>query len=289
MRERLQKILASAGVASRREAEELIRSGKVYVNGRRITEMGYQADAAKDTIVADGQRVRTEPLRTIMLNKPRGVLTTMDDPEGRDTVAELVRDEPVRLFPVGRLDRRSEGLLLMTNDGELAQLLTHPRYGVSKIYHLEVSRQVADEDLRKLERGVQLEDGPTLPTRVEALEQKMGFWYKMTISEGRNRQIRRMFAALGYYVMRLRRVQVGSLRIGDLKPGAKRQLTRMELERLRASAGAARKGEREGGSKPGSSQENHRHRSGGGGPARGLERSPSRGTGDSARAKRPRR
>ena len=236
MKERLQKILAAAGVASRREAEELIRAGVVSVNGTRVSIMGYKADPVRDVIMVRGQKITSDPLRTIMLNKPRGVVTTMDDPEGRSSVADLIADEPARLFPVGRLDRRSEGLLLMTNDGELAQLLTHPKYGVAKVYHVETSREVTVDDQVKLAKGIMLDDGPTLPIAIEPLPLKMGIWYKIIISEGRNRQIRRMFEALGYYVARLRRVQVGSLRLGDLKPGEKRVLTRFELERLRRSA-----------------------------------------------------
>ena len=237
MKERLQKIIAAAGLASRRGAEELIRLGKVNVNGRIITEMGFLADPDKDRIYVQGQRLQqAERLRTIMLYKPRGILTTMSDPEQRKTVADLIEDEQVRLFPIGRLDRQSEGLLLLTNDGELANLLTHPKHGVSKVYQVELSREADPLDLKKLEEGIMLDDGPTLPTKCEPLPLKFGFWYKMVISEGRNRQIRRMFEALGYFVVRLRRVQVGTLRIGDLKPGEKRPLTKMEIDKLRQFA-----------------------------------------------------
>lgn len=258
MKERLQKILASAGVASRREAENLIRMGKVSLNGRVVTEMGVLADVGKDSIVVDGTLLHTEAKRTIMLNKPRGVLTTMHDPEGRPCVADLVKDETVRLFPVGRLDRRSEGLLLLTNDGDLAELLTHPRHGVSKIYQVQASRELDDSALKQLQQGVQLDDGPTLPIHIEALPLKMGYWYKLTISEGRNRQIRRMFEAIGHFVLRLRRVQVGPQRLGDLKPGAKRALTRYELERLRLAAEGVGKERNQGGSPRRTATPHHR-------------------------------
>ncbi|MCL2497961.1 MAG: rRNA pseudouridine synthase [Symbiobacteriaceae bacterium] len=232
MRERLQKILAAAGVASRRDAEELIRQGKVTVNGRVVTQMGAQADSRKDVIHVAGQRVYAEPLRTIMFYKPRGVLTTLDDPSGRSAVADFIKDEPVRLFPVGRLDRQSEGLLLLTNDGELANLLTHPRYGVAKIYQAALDRPLTLVAQQRLEQGVELEDGPTLPIKVVPLPQKEGNWYQITIREGRNRQIRRMFTAVDYTVERLRRVQIGNLKLGDLRPGGKRPLTALELSRL---------------------------------------------------------
>jgi len=284
VKERLQKILAAAGVASRREAEEMIRAGFVSVNGKVVTAMGSQADAVRDTILVKGQKLRQEPLRTIMLNKPRGVLTTLDDPQGRPTVADFIKDEPVRLFPVGRLDRRSEGLLLLTNDGELAQLLTHPKFGVVKTYHAEVSREVSVDDQVKLSKGIMLDDGPTQPIIIEPLPQKMGIWYRIEISEGRNRQIRRMFEALGYFVGRLRRVQVGNLRLGDLKPGAKRTLTRFELERLRRLAqGTERRGAT---GVVRTTSESPRRRSGSGRSAGSMERRQSGSSGDTRRGKR---
>ena len=236
MRERLQKILAASGVASRRKAEELIREGRVRVNGKVISEMGFMADAAIDTIRVDGKRILTEGKKTILINKPRGMLTTMNDPRGRDSVAELVKGAKERLFPVGRLDRLSEGMLLMTNDGELAYLLTHPKHAVAKVYHVEIDREASEGDLDQLRKGIVLDDGITLPTELTPLYQKMGFWYKMTIKEGRNRQIRRMFAFLGYEVIHLRRVQIGRLMLGNLRPGEQRELTRLELIRLRSEA-----------------------------------------------------
>lgn len=284
MRERLQKIIAAAGKASRREAEEMIRAGQVNVNGRIVTEMGFLADAQKDKIYVRGERLLgPETLRTIMLYKPRGIIVTMDDPRGRRSVANLIEDEKVRLFPVGRLDRQSEGLLLLTNDGALANRLTHPRHGVQKVYHVESSRPLDLLDLAKLEKGIELDDGPTLPTKCEPLPQKEGFWYKMTIKEGRNRQIRRMFEALGYVVMRLKRVQVGNLRLGDLKPGEKRALTRFEVERLRNFAegeeGKGREHDKKG----------HRGRSGAGRADGSAAGRTVRGAGKPAGAKRPHR
>ena len=284
MPERLQKIIAAAGIASRREAETLILEGHVKVNGRVVTEMGTQADIHKDIIVVNGERLaRPETLRTIMLYKPRGVLVTMDDPQGRRTVADLIEDEDVRLFPVGRLDRQSEGLLLLTNDGDLAQMLTHPSHGVQKIYHVEMSREVDLRDLEKLEKGIVLEDGPTQPTVCEPLYQKEGFWYKMIIKEGRNRQIRRMFEALGYVVLRLKRVQVGNLRIGDLRPGTKRALTRMEIDRLRQAATPETRGDKQNDKK---SSSNRGRPSRPNGSATGR---PARRPGNPDRAQRPHR
>lgn len=227
--ERLQKVLARAGLASRRACEELIRAGRVTVNGRRA-ELGVRVDPAHDVVAVDGARVPLDPeLRYYVLNKPPGVVTTARDPGRRPDVSAYYPEGP-RVFPVGRLDRDTEGLLLLTNDGELAHRVAHPRYRVEKEYLAEVEGDVGERVLRRLGRGVMLEDGPATPSSVRragAVEGRAAL--RIVMTEGRKREVRRMLAAVGLPVRRLVRVRVGSIRLGRLGPGAVRSLTAEEV------------------------------------------------------------
>jgi len=240
--ERLQKYLAHCGVASRRRAEELITAGAVTVNGRVARELGVRVDPEHDAVRVRGERVRPaqRPIY-LLLNKPTGVVTTMRDPEGRPVVLDLLpdhwRDE--RVYPVGRLDQYSEGLLLLTNDGALALRLTHPRYALTKEYHALVRGRPDAATLERFAQGLSLEGEtrPTAPARVWLLgageDDPATTWVAAELHEGRNRQVRRMFEALGHHVLRLRRVRVGPLTLGDLRVGAVRALTQRELAALR--------------------------------------------------------
>ncbi|MGI9862181.1 pseudouridine synthase [Moorella naiadis] len=231
---RLQKYLALAGVASRRRAEELIRAGRVRVNDRVITAMGVQVEPGQDMVAVDGRRVElAEQKYYVLLYKPAGYVTTTADPRGRLKVTDLVRDIPARLYPVGRLDYATEGLLLLSNDGELTLRLTHPRYGVEKTY-LALVRGLPDANtIAHLRRGVNLEDGPTAPARVHLRRAgKNEALLELTLREGRNREVRRMLAAVGHPVLRLRRIRQAFLTLKGLKPGAYRHLTPAEVEGL---------------------------------------------------------
>lgn len=244
--ERLQKYLARCGVASRRRAEELIVAGAVMVNGRVVSELGVRVDPERDVVRVRGDRV--QPVQRpvyLLLNKPAGVVTTVSDPEGRTTVLDLLppqwRDQ--RVYPVGRLDQYTEGLLLLTNDGELALRLTHPRYALTKEYHALVRGRPDVEALAEFERGLMLpgEKRPTAPARAWLLgpgDDAGTTWVAAELHEGRNRQARRMFDAIGYHALRLRRVRVGPLTLGDLRPGEARPLTARELAALRAATEA---------------------------------------------------
>ena len=234
-KERLQKVMAACGVASRRECEKYITAGRVAVNGRTVTELGTRV-GPRDTIAVDGVPLRRKPVkRTLLLYKPRGVVTTMKDPQGRPTVADLVAKLPERLYPVGRLDYQTEGLLLMTNDGELAQHLTHPSHHVNKTYLVEVRGRVPEEKLDLLRLGVPLEDGLTASAMVyvqEVDEARHVTRFTITIHEGRNRQVRRMCDFIGFPVKHLKRIQVGSLTLEGMKKGQYRDLTPEELADL---------------------------------------------------------
>jgi 23S rRNA pseudouridine2605 synthase len=233
-RERLQKYLARSGVASRRASEQIIVGGRVRVNGQQTVELGTTVDPEHDRIEVDGRAVR--PPRTLSylaLNKPIGVVSTASDPRGRRTVLDLVPDD-ARLFPVGRLDYDSEGLILLTDDGELAARLTHPRHGVEKEYRALLRGDVTDEVLRQLSAGVEIDGRRTAPATFERLESHTdGVWVRVVLHEGRNRQIRRMVEAVGLDVVRLVRVRVGSLRLGGLAPGGWRRLSEAEVAALR--------------------------------------------------------
>ncbi len=231
---RLQKYMADCGIASRRKSEELIASGKVKVNGK-VASIGDKVDPKKDKVSVEGQAVRAETeFRYIMLNKPRGFITTMSDERGRKCVAELVSDVGVRVFPVGRLDKDSEGLLLLTNDGEFANNLTHPSKHVPKTYRVTVRPAINEEILNHLMTGIMIDGKTTLPAQVKVLTQEPDrVVLEIVICEGRNRQIRKMCEAEGLTVARLKRTAVGPVKLGMLKQGAWRDLTPQELKSLR--------------------------------------------------------
>jgi 23S rRNA pseudouridine2605 synthase len=231
---RLQKFLAHAGVASRRLAEKIIAAGRVTVGGEVVTDPARDVGEGDDVRV-DGSPVGAEPREVWAVNKPAGVVSTAREPGDRPAVVELV-DSPARLYPVGRLDADSTGLLLLTNDGELANRLTHPRYGVAKTYRVRLRRAPSEGDIERLRRGVELEDGPTAPAEVRRAGERE---IEVVIREGRNRQVRRMVEAVGNRVLGLRRVGFGSLRLGRLAEGSARRLTDEEISRLRADAGEA--------------------------------------------------
>lgn len=233
--DKLQKFLSKAGVASRRHAEVLISQGRVVVNGE-VATLGMRVGEG-DRVLVNGLEVGPQAPRTYFVNKPVGVVTTMDDPQGRATVASLVPDE-VRTYPVGRLDQDTSGLLLMTNDGELAHRLMHPSFGVEKTYRALVRGKVTAAEARRLAEGVELEDGTTSPGQarvVQAMHDRSII--ELTIHEGRNRQVRRMCDAIGHPVLELARIQYGPIRLGDLRAGAWRAPTAPELRRLRKAAG----------------------------------------------------
>lgn len=238
--ERLQKYLAHAGVASRRHAEELITGGAVSVNGQIVREQGVRVDPARDEIRLHGRLIRPETGEHlyVLLNKPANTVTTAYDPQRRRTVMDLLPDEWVakRVYPVGRLDRDTEGLLMLTNDGELALRLTHPRYALAKEYAALVSGRPSDAALRRLEHGILLpgETRPTAPARAWIAEHAGDVtWIGVELHEGRNRQVRRMLDAIGYRVIRLLRVRVGPITLGRLPAGQSRLLTSKEVEELR--------------------------------------------------------
>jgi len=236
--ERLQKVLASAGIASRRDCEDLISAGRVSVNGKVVIVPGTRVDPEQDEVSVDGQPIgKINPRTYVMLNKPTGVVSTADDPQGRPTVVELV-DLPARLFPVGRLDYDSEGLLLMTDDGELTQRLTHPSYQIEKEYRALLDQLPSAEALREWRNGVELDNAPTAPAWVDVLERgDDGVWVRVVLHEGRKRQIREVAKVLGYEVLRLIRVREGPVLLGDLPAGEWRKLTDEEVEALWSHVG----------------------------------------------------
>ncbi len=233
---RLQKYIAQAGIASRRKAEELIRQGRVTVNGQLVTTLGTKVDPEVDVVRVNGRRLRAQtPLFYILLHKPRGYVTTCQDEKGRPTVFALLKRYPGRLFPVGRLDFNSEGVLLLTNDGALAERLLHPRYRVPRVYLVKVQGIVSEKELERLRRGVMLEDGKTLPARVEIVRRaEKSCWLRITLFEGRHRQVHRMLQRCGgHTVKRLMRVAMGPLTLAGLAPGHFRHLEPFEVARLR--------------------------------------------------------
>ena len=239
--ERLQKLLAAAGYGSRRSAETLIVDGRVTVDGRRAM-LGERADPASQRIEVDGRPLPPPAAAAVwMLHKPRGYLVSAKDPHGRRTVYDLLRDAPRELRYVGRLDYESEGLLLLTTDGELAHRLAHPRYEVWKTYVAEIDGEPAEEGLERLRQGIELDDGPAAPARVERVHDarlpRGRSLLRVAVREGKNREVRRMLAAIGHEVTRLLRVEVGGVRLGELPPGASRPLTAAEEARLRALVG----------------------------------------------------
>ena len=238
MLERLQKIISQAGLTSRRAAEELIAEGRVRVNGTVVTELGSKADASTDHIKVDGKLINPkQPLTYVMLNKPAGFVTTMSDPEGRPTVQDLLKGIKVRVYPVGRLDYNTEGLLLMTNDGDFAHLITHPKHEFPKTYLAKVKGVVEDGKLTELENGIYLDDGKTAPARIKKIrKEEANSWLEITIHEGRKRQVRRMFDRIGHSVIRLKRIKTGNLVLGDLLEGSYRYLTPDEVQGLREAS-----------------------------------------------------
>jgi 23S rRNA pseudouridine2605 synthase len=238
--ERLQKILAAAGVASRRKSEELILAGRVTINGVVVTELGTKADPATDKITVDGKPLAT-PQRHLyfLVHKPKGYVTTVSDPEGRRTVMDLLGKIPERVYPVGRLDYASEGLLLLTNDGDLAQRLTKAGEHMPKTYTVKISGRPNEKSIERLRQGITipLEDGrqvKTSPARIRLIEDARNPWYEVTLIEGRNRQIRRMFQQIGFLVEKIKRIQFGPLKL-DVPPGKFRTLTPSEVQQLKNS------------------------------------------------------
>lgn len=236
----MQKVLAAAGLGSRRQCEELIAVGRVEVDRRVVTEMGTRVDPAKQRIRVDGVPLPTAKLEYFAVNKPSGVLSTNRDPSGRPRVIDLVPVRDARLFTIGRLDLNSDGLILVTNDGELANRLTHPRYGVAKTYRATVVGQPAREVLMKLRKGVHLAEGIARAERVEVKSRrKESTVLEMVLREGKNREIRRILARVGHKVLRLTRTAVGPVRLGTLPPGEARRLTREEVKALQREGAVA--------------------------------------------------
>jgi pseudouridine synthase len=237
--ERLQKIIAHAGFASRREAEAMIREGRVTVNGRVVKELGTKADPANDHIKVDGKLItRAETHRYILLYKPREVMSTVADPEGRKTAVDLVKGVRERIYPVGRLDYQSEGLLLLTNDGDLAFKISHPKHGSVKTYHVKVRGVPEERIIGKLERGITIEGKRTVPCEIARMkttgrgDEEGNSWYEVRLREGRNQQIRKMFKAVGHPVSKLRRVAIGPISDPQLSAGDWRELTPREVKML---------------------------------------------------------
>ena len=237
--ERLQKILSQAGITSRRKAEKLILQGRVSVNGKVVSELGAKAVLGEDDICVNGKAIKAETEKVVVaLFKPKSFVTTLHDPQGRPTVADLVKSISVRVYPVGRLDYDADGLLLMTNDGELAHRLQHPRYKVPKTYLVKVRGHPLEEGLAQLQQGVSLEDGITAPAELHILEDdKKATWLTITLREGRNHQVKRMCAAVGCPVLRLRRTKIGPIDLGNLQPGRSRRLKASEVRALRKAVG----------------------------------------------------
>jgi 23S rRNA pseudouridine2605 synthase len=239
---RLQKALAHAGIASRRAAEALITAGRVRVDGQVVTELGTRVDPRKSRVDVDGKRVIAESYVYIVLHKPRSVVSTMSDPEGRPTVRELFADVPGRVYPVGRLDFATSGVLFATNDGDFAEGLMHPRRGVPKTYVLKVQGEMQPKDVDLWRHGIELEDGKTLPAKVKLLRHEAKkTWLELTITEGRNQQVRRMGDASGFRVMRLARTAFAGITSEGLRPGQWRYLTADELTTLKADFGVPKR------------------------------------------------
>ncbi len=238
MLERIQKIIAAAGITSRRAAEELITEGRVRVNGQVVTEHGTKADADKDHIKVDGKLINPQqPKVYVMLNKPAGFVTTMSDPEGRPTVQDLLKGIKVRVYPVGRLDYNTEGMLILTNDGDFAHLITHPKHEFPKTYLAKVKGVLDDSQIASLEQGIYLDDGKTAPAKLKKVrKEEANSWLEITIHEGRKRQVRRMFDRVGRSVIKLKRIRTGSLTLGDLSEGTFRYLTPDEVTGLKELA-----------------------------------------------------
>jgi len=233
MEERLNKYLAHAGVASRRQCDALIAAGRITIDGEVVRDLGSHVDPGRQRVAVDGQPIHAERLVYWLVNKPRGVLCTNYDPAGRPLAIHLVPQVSQRVYTVGRLDEASEGLLLLTNDGELANRLMHPRFGIEKTYLVQVAGDPSPDDLKKLLKGIWLSEGHVRVRRIKR-EKKQGSstWLRIVLNEGKNREIRRMLARLGHKVLRLRRIAIGQVQLGALLTGKARRLTRLELEAL---------------------------------------------------------
>ncbi|CAM5792129.1 MULTISPECIES: pseudouridine synthase [Brevibacillus] len=242
--ERLQKVLANAGVASRRHCEELIVQGRVQVNGQIVKELGTRVDPDNDKIKVDGKLVHLERKIYVLLYKPTGYITSVSDPQGRRVVVDLLKGIKERVYPVGRLDYDTSGLLLLTNDGEMAHMLTHPSYEMDKVYRAWVKGVPAREKVSQLESGIRLEDGMTAPAQAKLLKTTSArdrSLLELTIHEGRNRQVRRMCEAIGHPVLSLERIQLGFLTLEGLQPGQYRPLTSAEVEKIKSGLSAGPK------------------------------------------------
>jgi 23S rRNA pseudouridine2605 synthase len=232
---RLNKFLADTGLTSRRGADLLIHDGVVQVNGKTVYELGVRVDPAADRVTVRGKPVKQDLRRAyIMFHKPKNVLTTMSDPEGRPTIADFIRKLPIRLFPVGRLDWDTEGLILLTNDGEFAQKVNHPKFGVTKTYLAKINGHISDEQLSKLKTGISIIGGKSAALEAERVKRGGGQydWVRLTIDEGRNRQVRQMFEKLGFDVLKLQRVAIGRLKIGSLERGEIADLSDLDLKKI---------------------------------------------------------
>jgi len=233
--ERIQKILAKSGIASRREAERMVSEGRVMVNGKIIDTLGFKADPSQDHIKIDGKRLtRFEPQVTLLLNKPKGYLSTVKDPQDRPTVMDLLKKVKWRIYPVGRLDFDAEGLLLLTNDGDLTYLLSHPRFSIPRTYWVKVKGLPDEKGLIRLKKGVMLEDGKARVVSFYIFRQgEKSSWVRVVVTEGRNRLVKRIFSAIGHPVLKLKRVEFGPIRLGNLPIGQFRYLTHEEVEDLK--------------------------------------------------------
>jgi 23S rRNA pseudouridine2605 synthase len=240
--ERLQKVLARAGVASRRAAEQLIAAGRVRVDGRVVTELGTKVDPRRSRVEVDGERVVAEDLVYVVLNKPRNVVSTMSDPQGRPSVKEILAPVQGRVYPVGRLDFATSGVLLATNDGDFSMAMLHPKKAVPKTYVVKVLGEMEPKDLDRWRKGVELADGKTLPARVKLVRHEAGkTWFELTITEGRNQQVRRMGEATGFRVMRLSRLSFAGITSEGLRPGGWRYLTPDELRDIKRDYGVPKR------------------------------------------------
>ncbi len=236
--ERIQKILAKGGIASRREAERMVVEGRVMVNGKIIDTLGFKADPSKDHIKIDGKRLpHFEPKVILLLNKPRGYISTVKDPQGRPTVMDILKKVKWRVYPVGRLDFDAEGLLLLTNDGELTHLLSHPRFSIPRTYWVKVKGVLDEKELIRLKKGITLEDGKARVVSFYMLRQgEKNSWVRVVVAEGRNRLVKRMFSAVGHPVQKLKRVEFGPIHLGSLPTGQFRYLTPEEITKLKAES-----------------------------------------------------
>lgn len=234
--ERIQKILAKAGIASRREAERMVMEGRVMVNGKVVDTLGFKADLIKNYIKVDGKRIPSfEPKVALLLNKPKGYVSTVKDPEDRPTVMNLLKKVKWRVYPVGRLDFDAEGLLLLTNDGDLAYHLTHPKFLIPRTYLVKVAGVPDGKELLRLKGGVMLEDGKARVVAAQIFRQKeKNSWLRVVVTEGRNRLVKRLFSAIGHPVLKLKRIEFGPIRLGDLPIGQFRYLTAEEVAKLKA-------------------------------------------------------